>query len=167
MSYRISILDAGKSACRRNRRAGAGAYINAGATREAWLPPLLVAEHHNTDQLAKPSPSWLSPAAGWAPGGSVLGPAALQHHSPSTAENFNQAVSRLAASISGSARRRGRFSTRALQQACTKRRKDLADQLAQLDNWLSLTEPGRGEPTRHADPASPGRWFSARRQPGG
>lgn len=95
----------------------------------------------------------------------------LQHYSPyKVAENFNLLAALAPGRIDlgvGKAPGGLPLSTRALQQGLHQEEKGtFADQLAQLDNWLSLTEPGRGEPTRHADPAAPGRWFSARRQPG-
>ncbi|MDR8434261.1 alkane 1-monooxygenase, partial [Acinetobacter baumannii] len=49
------------------------------------------------------------------------------------------------------------LSTRALQQGLHQEEKGtFADQLAQLDNWLSLTEPG-GEESLRATPIPPRR----------
>lgn len=95
----------------------------------------------------------------------------LQHYSPyKVAENFNLLAALAPGRIDlgvGKAPGGLPLSTRALQQGLHQEEKGtFADQLAQLDNWLSLTEPGRGEPARHADPAAPGRRISARRQPG-
>ncbi len=81
----------------------------------------------------------------------------LQHYSPyKVAENFNLLAALAPGRIDlgvGKAPGGLPLSTRALQQGLHQEEKGtFADQLAQLDNWLSLTEPGRGEPARHADP---------------
>ena len=79
MSYRIGILD--KSACRRETAAQAhGAYINAGATRQArGYHRFWIAEHPQYRSAGRPHPAH-SPGSG-----GVM----LQHYSPyKVAENF-------------------------------------------------------------------------------
>jgi alkanesulfonate monooxygenase SsuD/methylene tetrahydromethanopterin reductase-like flavin-dependent oxidoreductase (luciferase family) len=71
----------------------------------------------------------------------------LQHYSPyKVAENFNLLAALAPGRIDlgvGKAPGGLPLSTRALQQGLHQEEKGtFADQLAQLDNWLSLTEPG-------------------------
>lgn len=174
MSYRISILDKSPLAAGETAAQALARTLTLAQHAEAWgYHRFWVAEHHNTDQLASPSPelviAWLLGHTRRIRLGS--GGVMLQHYSPyKVAENFNLLAALAPGRIDlgvGKAPGGLPLSTRALQQGLHQEEKGtFADQLAQLDNWLSLTEPGRGEPTRHADPAAPGRRFSARRQPG-
>ncbi len=158
MSYRISILDK-KSACRRETAAQALARtLTLAQHAEAWgYHRFWVAEHHNTDQLARPLAG--AGVIAWLLGPHPADPSWVRRrHTSSTIAPIRSRKtltcwppSRRAASISGSARRLAAPAapTRALQQGLHQEEKGtFADQLAQLDNWLSLTEPGRGEPTR-------------------
>ncbi len=91
----------------------------------------------------------------------------LQHYSYKVAENFNLLATLAPGRIDlGVGRRTAacRSHPRPAAGPASEEKGTFADQLAQLDNWLSLTEPG-GEETRHADPA-PGQTVSARRQHG-
>lgn len=172
MSYRISILDksplaAGETAAQALARTLTLAqHAEARGYHRFW-----VAEHHNTDQLASPSPE-LVIARCWAtPGGSVLGPAASCSSTIAPIRSRKTLTcwppSRRAASISGSARRGGLpLSTRALQQGLHQEEKGtFADQLAQLDNWLSLTEPGERRAYAPRRSRLAGQMVFARRQP--
>ena len=85
----------------------------------------------------------------------------LQHYSPyKVAENFNLLAAIAPGRIDlgvGKAPGGLPLSTRALQQGLHQEEKGtFADQLAQLDNWLSLTEPG-GEESLRATPIPPRR----------
>ncbi|PLM65324.1 alkane 1-monooxygenase, partial [Klebsiella pneumoniae] len=120
-------------------------------------------EHHNTDQLASPSPelviAWLLGHTRRIRLGS--GGVMLQHYSPyKVAENFNLLAALAPGRIDlgvGKAPGGLPLSTRALQQGLHQEEKGtFADQLAQLDNWLSLTEPG-GEESLRATPIPPRR----------
>ena len=131
---------------------------------EAWgYHRFWVAEHHNTDQLASPSPelviAWLLGHTRRIRLGS--GGVMLQHYSPyKVAENFNLLAALAPGRIDlgvGKAPGGLPLSTRALQQGLHQEEKGtFADQLAQLDNWLSLTEPG-GEESLRATPIPPRR----------
>ena len=133
MSYRISILDKSPLAAGETAAQALARTLTLAQHAEAWgYHRFWVAEHHNTDQLASPSPelviAWLLGHTRRIRLGS--GGVMLQHYSPyKVAENFN-----LLAALAP-----GRI-----------------DQLAQLDNWLSLTEPG-GEESLRATPIPPRR----------
>ncbi len=164
MSYRISILDksplaAGETAAQALARTLTLAqHAEARGYHRFW-----VAEHHNTDQLASPSPelviAWLLGHTRRIRLGS--GGVMLQHYSPyKVAENFNLLAALAPGRIDlgvGKALGGLPLSTRALQQGLHQEEKGtFADQLAQLDNWLSLTEPG-GEESLRATPIPPRR----------
>ncbi len=150
MSYRISIPDksplaAGETAAQALARTLTLAqHAEARGYHRFW-----VAEHHNTDQLASPSPELvIARLLGHTRrirlgSGGVM----LQHYSPyKVAENFNLLAALAPGRIDlgvGKAPGGLPLSTRALQQGLHQEEKGtFADQLAQLDNWLSLTEPG-------------------------
>ena len=164
MSYRISILDkspltAGETAAQALNRT-----LTLAQQAEAWgYHRFWIAEHHNTDQLASPSPEL---AIAWILGqtrqirvgsGGVM----LQHYSPyKVAENFNLLASIAPGRVDlgvGKAPGGLPLSTRALQQGLNQEDKGtFADQLAQLDNWLSLTD-AEGEESVRATPIPPRR----------
>ena len=172
MSYRISILDksplaAGETAAQALARTLTLAqHAEASGYHRFW-----VAEHHNTDQLASPRRSWLSPGCWATPGGSVLGPAASCSSTIAPIRSRKTLTcwppSRRAASIRGrQGARRPAASTRALQQGLHQEEKGtFADQLAQLDNWLSLTEPGERRAYAPRRSRRAGQTVFARRQP--
>lgn len=89
----------------------------------------------------------------------------LQHYSPyKVAENFNLLAALAPGRIDlgvGKAPGGLPLSTRALQQGLHQEEKGtFADQLAQLDNWLSLTEPGERRACAPRRSAAPGRRIS-------
>lgn len=120
-----------------------------------------IAEHHNAEQLASPSPELL---IAWILGqtrqirvgsGGVM----LQHYSPyKVAENFNLLASIAPGRVDigvGKAPGGLPLATRALQQGIHQHEKgSFAEQLTQLDNWLTLTE-SRGEESLRATPIPP------------
>ena len=152
MSYRISILDKSPLAAGETAAQALARTLTLAQHAEAWgYHRFWVAEHHNTDQLASPSPelviAWLLGHTRRIRLGS--GGVMLQHYSPyKVAENFNLLAALAPGRIDlgvGKAPGGLPLSTRALQQGLHQEEKGtFADQLAQLDNWLSLTEP-RGE----------------------
>ncbi len=150
MSYRISILDKSPLAAGETAAQALARTLTLAQHAEAWgYHRFWVAEHHNTDQLASPSPelviAWLLGHTRRIRLGS--GGVMLQHYSPyKVAENFNLLAALAPGRIDlgvGKAPGGLPLSTRALQQGLHQEEKGtFADQLAQLDNWLSLTEPG-------------------------
>ena len=160
MSYRISILDKSPLAAGETAAQALARTLTLAQQAEAWgYHRFWIAEHHNTEQLASPSPEL---AIAWILGqtrrirvgsGGVM----LQHYSPyKVAENFNMLAS-LAPGRVGKAPGGLPLSTRALQQGLNPQQKgSFADQLAQLDNWLSLTETD-GEESVRATPIPPRR----------
>ena len=166
MSYRISILDKRKQAAGETDAQALARTLMLAQQAEAWgYHRFWLAEHHNTEQLASPSPEL---AIAWILGqtrrirvgsGGVM----LQHYSPyKVAENFNMLASLAPGRVDlgvGKAPGGLPLSTRALQQGLNPQQKgSFADQLAQLDNWLSLTETDGEEsvratpiPSRRAD----------------
>ena len=164
MSYRISILDKSPLAAGETAAQALARTLTLAQQAEAWgYHRFWIAEHHNTEQLASPSPEL---AIAWILGqtrrirvgsGGVM----LQHYSPyKVAENFNLLAALAPGRIDlgvGKAPGGLPLSTRALQQGLHQEEKGtFADQLAQLDNWLSLTEPG-GEESLRATPIPPRR----------
>lgn len=130
MSYRISILDKSPLAAGETAAQALARTLTLAQHAEAWgYHRFWVAEHHNTDQLASPSPelviAWLLGHTRRIRLGS--GGVMLQHYSPyKVAENFNLLPpSRRAASISGSARRLAacRSPPAPCSRACIKRKK--------------------------------------------
>ncbi len=164
MSYRISILDKSPLAPGETAAQALARTLTLAQHAEAWgFHRFWVAEHHNTDQLASPSPelviAWLLGHTRRIRLGS--GGVMLQHYSPyKVAENFNLLAALAPGRIDlgvGKAPGGLPLSTRALQQGLHQAEKGtFADQLAQLDNWLSLTEPG-GEESLRATPIPPRR----------
>ncbi len=164
MSYRISILDKSPLAAGETAAQALARTLTLAQHAEAWgYHRFWVAEHHNTDQLASPSPelviAWLLGHTRRIRLGS--GGVMLQHYSPyKVAENFNLLAALAPGRIDlgvGKAPGGLPLSTRALQQGLHQEEKGtFADQLAQLDNWLSLTEPG-GEESLRATPIPPRR----------
>ena len=164
MSYRISILDKSPLAAGETAAQALARTLTLAQQAEAWgYHRFWIAEHHNTEQLASPSPEL---AIAWILGqtrrirvgsGGVM----LQHYSPyKVAENFNMLASLAPGRIDlgvGKAPGGLPLSTRALQQGLNPQQKgSFADQLAQLDNWLSLTETD-GEESVRATPIPPRR----------
>ena len=164
MSYRISILDKSPLAAGETAAQALARTLTLAQHAEAWgYHRFWVAEHHNTDQLASPSPelviAWLLGHTRRIRLGS--GGVMLQHYSPyKVAENFNLLAALAPGRIDlgvGKAPGGLPLSTRALQQGLHQEEKGtFADQLAQLDNWLLLTEPG-GEESLRATPIPPRR----------
>jgi hypothetical protein len=121
MSYRISILDKSPLAAGETAAQALTRTLTLAQQAEAWgYHRFWIAEHHNTDQLASPSPevviAWILGQTRQIRVGS--GGVMLQHYSPyKVAESVAQALGVHPAE-------KGTF----------------ADSLAQLDNWLSLTD---------------------------
>ena len=164
MSYRISILDKSPLAAGETAAQALARTLTLAQQAEAWgYHRFWIAEHHNTEQLASPSPEL---AIAWILGqtrrirvgsGGVM----LQHYSPyKVAENFNMLASLAPGRVDlgvGKAPGGLPLSTRALQQGLNPQQKgSFADQLAQLDNWLSLTETD-GDASGRATPIPPRR----------
>lgn len=144
MSWRISILD--KSPVAENETAAdalARTLSLAQLAETLGYHRFWIAEHHNTPQLASPSPELL---IAWILGqtrrirvgsGGVM----LQHYSPyKVAENFNLLAALAPGRVDlgvGKAPGGLPLSTRALQHGLNPQEKDsFADQLTQLDRWL-------------------------------
>lgn len=161
MSYRISLLD--KSPVAQDDTPGEALKhtLNLAQLAETWgYHRFWIAEHHNTSRLASPSPELL---IAWIIGqthrirvgsGGVM----LQHYSPyKVAENFNLLASLAPGRVDlgvGKAPGGLPLSTRALQAGVHQEEKgSFADQLAQLDNWLSL--PAAAEDEEEALRATP------------
>ena len=164
MSYRISILDKSPLAAGETAAQALTRTLTLAQQAEAWgYHRFWVAEHHNTDQLASPSPelviAWLLGHTRRIRLGS--GGVMLQHYSPyKVAENFNLLASIAPGRVDlgvGKAPGGLPLATRALQQGIDPAQKGtFADSLAQLDNWLSLTDAA-GEENLRATPIPPRR----------
>lgn len=164
MSYRISILDKSPLAAGETAAQALTRTLTLAQQAETWgYHRFWVAEHHNTDQLASPSPevviAWILGQTRQIRVGS--GGVMLQHYSPyKVAENFNLLASLAPGRVDlgvGKAPGGLPLSTRALQQGVHAEEKGtFADGLAQLDNWLSLTED-TGEESLRATPVPPRR----------
>jgi len=145
MSWRISILD--KSPVAENETAADALARTLSLAQQAetlGYHRFWIAEHHNTPQLASPSPELL---IAWILGqtrrirvgsGGVM----LQHYSPyKVAENFNLLAAIAPGRVDlgvGKAPGGLPLSTRALQLGLSQQEKgDFADQLAQLDGWIN------------------------------
>ena len=164
MSWRISILD--KSPIAENETAADALARTLALAQQAenlGYHRFWIAEHHNTPQLASPSPELL---IAWILGQTQRirvgsGGVMLQHYSPyKVAENFNMLASLAPGRVDlgvGKAPGGLPLSTRALQQgqSCVEKG-TFADRLAQLDNWLSLTDAA-GEESLRATPIPPRR----------
>lgn len=162
MSYQLSLLDkspvvAGESASQALHRT-----LRLAQQAEAWgYHRFWLAEHHNTEALASPSPELL---IAWIVGqtrhirvgsGGVM----LQHYSPyKVAENFNLLASLAPGRIDlgvGKAPGGLPLSTRALQLGVSQAEKgSFAEQLALLESWLTVPPVGDEESLR-ATPQPP------------
>lgn len=164
MSYRLSILDKSPIGEGETAATALSRTLRLAQLAEEWgYHRFWIAEHHNTPQLASPSPelviAWILGQTQRIRVGS--GGVMLQHYSPyKVAENFNMLASLAPGRIDlgvGKAPGGLPLSTRALQQGLNPQQKgSFADQLAQLDNWLSLTETD-GEESVRATPIPPRR----------
>lgn len=164
MSYRLSILDKSPIGEGETAATALSRTLRLAQLAEEWgYHRFWIAEHHNTPQLASPSPelviAWILGQTQHIRVGS--GGVMLQHYSPyKVAENFNMLASLAPGRVDlgvGKAPGGLPLSTRALQQGLNLQQKgSFADQLAQLDNWLSLTETD-GEESVRATPIPPRR----------
>lgn len=148
MSYRLSLLDKSPIAENEtaqdalNRTLQLAQQAERGGFHRFWI-----AEHHNTSQLASPSPELL---IAWIAGQTQRirigsGGVMLQHYSPyKVAENFNVLASLAPGRIDigiGKAPGGLPLSTRALQRGLHPEDKgSFADQLGELDNWLNAKQ---------------------------
>ncbi len=160
MSYRISLLDKSPVAKNETPAEALKHTLSLAQRAESWgYHRFWIAEHHNTSRLASPSPELL---IAWILGqtrrirvgsGGVM----LQHYSPyKVAENFNLLASIAPGRVDlgvGKAPGGLPLSTRALQSGLHQDEKgSFADQLAQLDNWLSLPAAEDEEDALRATP---------------
>ncbi|MCL6745656.1 MsnO8 family LLM class oxidoreductase [Kosakonia sp. R1.Fl] len=165
MSYRLSLLDKSPIAEHETAQDALARTLQLAQQAENWgYHRFWIAEHHNTTQLASPSPelviAWILGQTRRIRVGS--GGVMLQHYSPfKVAENFNLLATLAPGRIDlgvGKAPGGLPLSTRALQQGINSAEKgSFADQLAQLDNWLSLSKDDHAEETVLATPLPPQR----------
>jgi luciferase family oxidoreductase, group 1 len=145
MSWRISILDKSPVAVNETAADALARTLSLAKQAEALgFHRFWIAEHHNTAQLASPSPELL---IAWILGQTKhirvgSGGVMLQHYSPyKVAENFNVLASIAPGRVDlgvGKAPGGLPLSTRALQQGLHQDEKgSFADQLTQLDRWLT------------------------------
>jgi len=147
MSWRISILD--KSPVAENETAADALARTLSLAQQAetlGYHRFWIAEHHNTPQLASPSPELL---IAWILGQTKRirvgsGGVMLQHYSPyKVAENFNLLAAIAPGRVDlgvGKAPGGLPLSTRALQLGLSQQEKgDFATQLAQLNGWINPT----------------------------
>lgn len=156
MSYRISILDKSPLAPHDSATDALARTLHLAQQAEAWgYHRFWLAEHHNTAQLASPSPevliAWIAGQTSRIRIGS--GGVMLQHYSPyKVAENFNLLSSLAPGRIDlgvGKAPGGLPLSTQALQQGFSQAAKGTFDeQLTQLDGWLSLNDPAEEDGIR-------------------
>lgn len=147
MSYRLSILDKSPVGEAETAAIALARTLHLAQLAEEWgYHRFWIAEHHNTPQLASPSPelviAWILGQTQRIRVGS--GGVMLQHYSPyKVAENFNLLASLAPGRIDlgvGKAPGGLPLSTQALQQGINQTEKGtFADQLSQLNGWLSLT----------------------------
>jgi hypothetical protein len=132
MSYRISILDKSPLAAGETAAQALTRTLTLAQQAEAWgYHRFWIAEHHNTDQLASPSPevviAWILGQTRQIRVGS--GGVMLQHYSPyKVAENFNLLASIAPGRVDlgvGKAPGGLPLATRALQQGLIRRRRGL------------------------------------------
>lgn len=162
MSYRLSLLDKSPLAPGESAAEALQRTLHLAQCAERWgFHRYWLAEHHNSAQLASPSPEVLM---AWILGqtrrirvgsGGVM----LQHYSPyKVAENFNLLAALAPGRIDigvGKAPGGLPLATRALQLGVHQEEKgDFAQQLALLDNWLNVPAQGDEEGLR-ATPAPP------------
>lgn len=160
MSYRLSLLDKSPVAEHETAQDALARTLQLAQQAENWgYHRFWIAEHHNTLQLASPSPelviAWILGQTRRIRVGS--GGVMLQHYSPfKVAENFNVLAALAPGRVDlgvGKAPGGLPLATRALQQGVSQREKgSFADQLAQLDNWLSLSKNDHGDETVLATP---------------
>ncbi|MDN2488344.1 MsnO8 family LLM class oxidoreductase [Kosakonia sacchari] len=163
MSYRLSLLDKSPIAENETAQDALARTLQLAQQAENWgYHRFWIAEHHNTTQLASPSPelviAWILGQTRRIRVGS--GGVMLQHYSPfKVAENFNLLATIAPGRVDlgvGKAPGGLPLSTRALQQGINSAEKgSFADQLAQLDNWLSLSKDDHAEETVLATPLPP------------
>lgn len=147
MSYRLSILDKSPVGEAETAAIALARTLHLAQLAEEWgYHRFWIAEHHNTPQLASPSPelviAWILGQTQRIRVGS--GGVMLQHYSPyKVAENFNLLASLAPGRVDlgvGKAPGGLPLSTQALQQGINQTEKGtFADQLSQLNGWLSLT----------------------------
>ena len=153
MSWRISILD--KSPIAENETAADALARTLALAQQAenlGYHRFWIAEHHNTPQLASPSPELL---IAWILGQTTRirvgsGGVMLQHYSPyKVAENFNVLAALAPGRVDlgvGKAPGGLPLSTRALQQGLNQQEKgSFAEQRAQLDRWIRPENPSAEE----------------------
>lgn len=147
MSYRLSLLDKSPLAENDTAQNALSRTLSLARQAEAWgFHRFWIAEHHNSPQLASPSPeiiiAWIAGQTQRIRVGS--GGVMLQHYSPyKVAENFNVLASLAPGRVDigiGKAPGGLPLSTQALQRGLHKEEKgSFADQLSELDGWLKTT----------------------------
>ncbi|MCO4162587.1 LLM class flavin-dependent oxidoreductase [Citrobacter youngae] len=153
MSYRLSILDKSPIGEGETAATALTRTLRLAQRAEEWgYHRFWIAEHHNTPQLASPSPelviAWILGQTQRIRVGS--GGVMLQHYSPyKVAENFNLLASLAPGRVDlgiGKAPGGLPLSTQALQLGLHQEEKgSFADQLAQLNAWLALTGTESGQ----------------------
>jgi len=151
MAYRLSLLDKAPVLQGESPTAALQRTLQMAQRAEEWgYHRFWLAEHHNTAQLASPSPevliAWIIAQTRHIRVGS--GGVMLQHYSPyKVAENFNLLASLAPGRIDlgvGKAPGGLPLSTHALQQGVDSAKKgSFAEQLQLLDSWL---KPGQADP---------------------
>ncbi|WP_208442938.1 MsnO8 family LLM class oxidoreductase [Pantoea agglomerans] len=151
MAYRLSLLDKAPVLQGESPTAALQRTLQMAQRAEEWgYHRFWLAEHHNTAQLASPSPevliAWIIAQTRHIRVGS--GGVMLQHYSPyKVAENFNLLASLAPGRIDlgvGKAPGGLPLSTHALQQGVDAAKKgSFAEQLQLLDSWL---KPGQADP---------------------
>ncbi|KGT94094.1 alkane 1-monooxygenase [Erwinia typographi] len=156
MPYRLSLLDKSPVASGETPGAALQRTLQLAQQAEAWgYHRFWLAEHHNTESLASPSPelliAWIVAQTRHIRVGS--GGVMLQHYSPyKVAENFNLLASLAPGRIDlgvGKAPGGLPLSTHALQLGIDADKKgSFAEQLRLLDNWLQQPDSGDEESLR-------------------
>ena len=160
MAYRLSLLDKAPVLQGESPTAALQRTLQMAQRAEEWgYHRFWLAEHHNTAQLASPSPevliAWIIAQTRHIRVGS--GGVMLQHYSPyKVAENFNLLASLAPGRIDlgvGKAPGGLPLSTHALQQGVDAAKKgSFAEQLQLLDSWL---KPGQDDPDDEGLAATP------------
>lgn len=160
MAYRLSLLDKAPVLQGESSTAALQRTLQMAQRAEEWgYHRFWLAEHHNTAQLASPSPevliAWIIAQTRHIRVGS--GGVMLQHYSPyKVAENFNLLASLAPGRIDlgvGKAPGGLPLSTHALQQGVDAAKKgSFAEQLQLLDSWL---KPGQADPDDEGLAATP------------
>lgn len=160
MAYRLSLLDKAPVLQGEAPTAALQRTLQMAQRAEEWgYHRFWLAEHHNTAQLASPSPevliAWIIAQTRHIRVGS--GGVMLQHYSPyKVAENFNLLASLAPGRIDlgvGKAPGGLPLSTHALQQGIDAAKKgSFAEQLQLLDSWL---KPGQADPDDEGLAATP------------